>query len=230
MLLRIANDAFWIRDMMREVSSRKVERKGFWELTPEAFRCLLDWLDEGTSSDGQKYLEMRRRLVAYFDRKNCVRPDELADETLNRVARRLEEEAGAIEGDAPARYCYIVARFVFMEHLRETQKDAAHVNELRRQSQRGNDLATSAADGERKIKEQRLNCLEQCLSKLESASREIIARYYVGKARVKIEHRRALAEDLGITMNALSIRACRIRDKLETCVRECASEGRNASP
>lgn len=215
---------------MREVSSRRVGRKGFWELTPEAFQRLLDWLDEGASSDGQKYLEMRRRLVAYFDRKDCARPDELADETLNRVARRLEEEAGAIEGDAPARYCYIVARFVFMEQLRETQKDDALVNELRRQSQRGNDPATSATDDERKIKEQRLSCLEQCLSKLESASREIIARYYVGKARVKIEHRRALAEDLGITMNALSIRACRIRDKLETCVRECVGAGRNASP
>lgn len=214
---------------MREVSSRRVERKGFSELTPEAFQRLLDWLDEGASSDGQKYVEMRRRLVAYFDRKNCVRPDELSDETLNRVARRLEEEAGAIETDAPARYCYIVARFVFMEHLRETQRDDALVNELRRQSQRVSDPATSATDEERKIKEQRLNCLEQCLSKLESASREIIARYYVGKARVKIEHRRALAEDLGITMNALSIRACRIRDKLETCVRECVGAGRDAS-
>ncbi|MFL6211825.1 MAG: hypothetical protein ACJ74W_23460 [Pyrinomonadaceae bacterium] len=199
-------------------------------MTPEAFHRLLNWLDEGASSDGQKYLEMRRRLVAYFDRKNCIRPDELADETLTRVARRLEEEAGAIEGDAPARYCYIVARFVFMEHLRETQKDDALAHELQRQSQRGNDPATSATDDERKIKEQRLHCLEQCLSKLESASREIIARYYVGEARVKVEHRRALAEDLGITMNALSIRACRIRDKLETCVIECVGAGWNAAP
>ena len=214
---------------MREITLQKAELKKGWALTSRALQRLLDWLDEGANSDGQKYLEMRRRLVSYFDRKNCPMPDELADETLNRVARRLEEE-GAIEPDAPARYCYIVARFVFMEHLRETQKDDALVNELQRQSQQGNDLATSATDDERKIKEQRLNCLEQCLSKLESASREIIARYYLGKGRVKIEHRRALAEDLGITINALSIRACRIRDKLETCVRECLSAGRNASP
>ena len=110
------------------------------------------------------------------------------------------------------------------------EKDDALAHELRRQSQRGNDPATSATDDERKIKEQRLHCLEQCLSKLESANREIIARYYIGKARVKIEHRRALAEDLGITMNALSIRACRIRDKLETCVRECVSAGWHAAP
>ena len=40
---------------------------------------------------------------------------------------------------------------------------------------------------------------------------------------VKIGNRRALADSLGITINALSIRACRIRDKLEACVKECAN-------
>jgi DNA-directed RNA polymerase specialized sigma24 family protein len=208
---------------MSEVSAPKVESKKDWTLTPPAFHRFLNWLDQGADSDGQKYLEMRRRLSSYFDRKNCPTPDELADETLNRVARRLEEE-GVIESDAPARYCYIVARFVFMEHLRETQKDGALANELRQQPQAVG-LAASGADDERKLKEQRLNCLEQCLSKLESLSREIITRYYVGKARVKIEQRRALAEELGITMNALSVRACRIRDKLEVCVRQCVGAG-----
>lgn len=213
---------------MSEITSQRIGRIRGWALTPGAFQRLLDWLDEGASSDGQKYLEMRRRLSAYFDRKNCPMPDELADETLNRVARRLEEE-GTIEADAPARYCYIVARFVFMEHLRATQKENTLANHLRQQPH-ADDPAASEVDDEREMKERRLSCLEQCLNGLESASREIIARYYVGKARVKIEHRRALAEELGITMNALSIRACRIRDKLEDCVRECVGAGRNTAP
>jgi DNA-directed RNA polymerase specialized sigma24 family protein len=212
---------------MSEVTSKRVGRKSEWSLTPEAFKGLLDWLDEGTSSDGRKYLEMRRRLAAYFDRKNCPTPDELADETLNRVARRLEEE-GALEGDAPARYCYIVARFVFMEHLRERQKDDALSNDLRQRSRAEAHTAPEFAD-EQKVREQLLRCLEQCLSKLEAASSEIIARYYAGKARVKIDNRRALAEELGITLNALSIRACRIRDKLEACVRECVGAQENSS-
>jgi DNA-directed RNA polymerase specialized sigma24 family protein len=219
--------AFQFGSVMSEMTSQRMERKRGWALTSGAFQRLLDWLDEGASSDGQKYLEMRRRLVAYFDRKNCPMPDELADETLNRVARRLEEE-GAIETDAPARYCYIVARFVFMEHLRETRKDNALANDLRRQSHAAA-LSAPETDDERKLKEQRLNCLERCLNKLESASREVIARYYVGTARVKIERRRALAEELGVTMNALSIRACRIRDKLEACVRECVGAGGDTS-
>src|SRR5437773_7282134 len=72
-----------------------------WQLTQPVFRRLLRWLDQGPGSEGQQYLEMRRRLVAYFDRKNCSGPDDLADETLNRVARRLEEE-GHIEAETPA--------------------------------------------------------------------------------------------------------------------------------
>jgi hypothetical protein len=63
---------------------------------------------------------MRRRLISFFDRKHCPVPDELADETLNRVARRLKEE-GTITSGAPAHYCHIVARFVLLEFLRKRQ-------------------------------------------------------------------------------------------------------------
>ena len=56
------------------------------------FRQFLEWLDGGIDSGGQRYLEMHHRLVAYFDRKPCSSPADLADETLNRLARRLEEE------------------------------------------------------------------------------------------------------------------------------------------
>ena len=205
---------------MSERFQPALPQKKDWTLTPGALNRLLTWLDEGGNSEGLKYLEMRRRLVSYFDRKNCAAPDELADETLNRVARRLEEE-GSIDSDSPARYCYIVARFVFMEHLRETHRGDVALNEIRRQH---SDYA-AGADGEND-KEKFLECLEQCTARLEPTNRKIITGYYVGKERVKIENRRALAERLGITMNALSIRACRIREKLEACVRECTNSSK----
>jgi DNA-directed RNA polymerase specialized sigma24 family protein len=204
---------------MSELTAHKAKPKSDWTLNPRAFDRLLNWLDHGMNSDGQKYLEMRQRLVAYFDRKNCPAPDELADETLNRIARRLEEE-GIIESETPARYCYIVARFVFMEHLRRMQKGDVPLDDL----QRGHDPAAPEAGDEKEIKEKMLNCLEHCTSKLESSSHKLIIRYYKGQERVKIENRRALAEELGITVNALSIRACRIRDRLEACVTECLGE------
>lgn len=200
---------------MNEPSVREVEQKKNWTLSPRAFDRLLNWLDEGTNSEGEKYLEMRRRLTAYFDRKNCSAPDELADETLSRVARRIDEE-DFIESETTAKYCYIVARFVFMEHLRRTEKSDEMLDEIRRQPSRSD----RAADGYEEV-EKRLSCLDQCTGNLEPSNCELIIRYYVGNGRVKIGNRRALADSLGITVNALSIRACRIRDKLETCVRQC---------
>ena len=98
--------------------------------------------------------------------------------------------------------------------MRETQKDGALAGELRRQTH-ADDLAASGADDERKLKEQRLNCLEECLSKLESRSREIITRYYVGKARVKIEQRRAL----GQRGQRLGVREGRVEEEADAQVR-----------
>jgi DNA-directed RNA polymerase specialized sigma24 family protein len=207
---------------MADFSAQKVDQKKDRTLTPQSFQRLLSWLDEGTNSDGQKYLEMRRRLVAYFDRKNCSNFEELADETLNRVARRLEEES-AIESDTPAKYCYVVARFILMEHLRVTQKERVMVESIRRKRPSQN-VAEYNAEEEKGLKEKMLNCLEKCTLQLDPISHKIITQYYVGKERVKIENRRALAASLGLTMNALSIRACRLRDKLEACVRQCLGE------
>ena len=191
-------------------------------LTPDAFDQLLHWLDEGKGTRGETYVEMRRRLVTFFTRKNCSTPDELADETLNRIARRLTEE-GITQSDTPARYCYTVARFVFMEYLRESQKSSVPLEELH---EKHNDLTLAfvETDDQKERKEKMLNCLDQCTNKLEPVSRGIIIRYYMGKERVKIENRRMLAESLGITLNALTIRACRIRDKLEACVKKCVDE------
>jgi len=182
-----------------------------WTSTPEAFRQLLAWFDEGIDSSGEKYLEMRRRLVAYFARKGCVSADELADDVLERVGRRLYEE-GAITDASPARYCYIVAKFVFLESLRNP--------EHRRVDFELSGLSRAAIP---ESPDSLLDCLERCLGQLPNADRDLILEYYRDDQRLKIERRRAMAVRLGVTPNALSIRACRIRGKLEQCVSACAS-------
>lgn len=195
-----------------------VRQKQEWVLSATAFDTLLNWLDEGTDSRGEEYLEIRRRLLAYFDRKNCLAPEELADETLNRVARRLEEE-GSISSAAPAQYCYIVARFVFLEHLRAT-RDEVPLSDLV-QEPAADELTGAEARDDQEGREKLMSCLDQCTASLPQTNRDLIIRYYHGELRVKIENRRALAQSLGISINALSIRACRIREKLEACVQQC---------
>ena len=73
--------------MMIRTTGQQPPRKTLREehaLTPLAFSRLLQWLDDGNDSHGEAYLEMRRRLVSYFDRRNRPAPDELADDYADR--------------------------------------------------------------------------------------------------------------------------------------------------
>jgi DNA-directed RNA polymerase specialized sigma24 family protein len=188
-------------------------------LTQGAFARLLEWLDAGVDSHGETYLEIRRRLVAYFDRRNRPGADELADETLNRVGRTLEE-SGSIAITPPLRYCYVVARFVLLEDVRRGRR-FIQVDEARTPSwldpRRTIDEAVSTHD-------QRLDCLDRCLDKLKPEQRELAVEYYRDARRQRIERRRNLAARFGISMNALGIRACRIRSAIEACMDGCCKD------
>jgi DNA-directed RNA polymerase specialized sigma24 family protein len=189
----------------------KANLKRDWQPDKAAFDRLLAWLDEGTGSDGERYLEMRGRLVEYFGRRDCDSPEDLADETLNRVARRLEE-TGAVDDGAPARYCYIVAKFVFLESLRRPRTDFL--------AQRAEAVAAKMAD-DRAENERTFACLERCLQSCPAADRALILDYYRTPSGSARENRRQLAQKLGITPNSLAIRAWRVRSRLEGCVRAC---------
>jgi len=196
------------------------ELKKDWILSPEAFRRLLRWLDDGSDSGGERYLEMQRRLTAYFSRKNCLCSDELADETLNRIARKLDEK-GTITEVSALHYCYIVAKFVFLENVRSVKPIQTGATELRNSDSATRRAAGVSEIGTEDLREKTFGCLEKCLGQLSANDRELILEYYRGEQRAKIERRAELTTRLGITMNALSIRACRIRNKLEACVDKC---------
>jgi DNA-directed RNA polymerase specialized sigma24 family protein len=190
-----------------------------WKSTEQIPRDLLHWLDEGTNSGGQRYLEVRRRLELYFDRKNCVAPAELADETLNRVAKKLEE-SGEINDVAPLQYCFIVAKYVFLETLRAEKRSPFYppLSGSNPNNPNGQSTALLEADTAPEKKAKISECLDRCLKDLSPADRELFVEYYQGNQKSKIERRAALATRLGLTASALSVRACRIRERLETCI------------
>lgn len=185
------------------------------ELDETAFHRLLQWLDQGSDSQGERYVEIRDRLVTYFGRRNCPAPDDLADETLNRVARRLEEEV-SIDDIGPAHYCYIVARFVLLESLRQRNRESTSLTDVRagvHPLQTRDDAAVE--------RERTMECLERCLAASSAAERELILEYYrTDEGAAKVQRKR-LAERLGLTANSLSIRAWRLRHRIERCVRDC---------
>ena len=190
-----------------------------WKANEESFARFLTWLDGNSGSEGEEFLRLRSRLSAYFERRGCEDPDELADQTLERVNRRLDE-AGAIDTETPAKFCYITAKFVFLEYLRSGRRREECLDPADMQSFRDSDVRSESEQRERISV-----CLDRCLSKLATDERTLITGYYVGERREKIENRRQLAETLQISPNALAIRACRIRERLEGCVVECRCEG-----
>ncbi len=192
-------------------------------LSPIAFDQLLAWLDEGQDSQGERYLEMRRRLVTYFDRRNRQAADDLADETLNRVARTLETD-GVIETSPPARYCYVVARFVLLEDVRRSRSVNTVSESWGLDAAAFRDPKIGPRDDDAALRESRLDCLDRCLHGLKPEQRELVLEYYRDTKRQKIDRRQALARRLGISMNALAIRASRIRATLESCVSACRQE------
>lgn len=206
-----------------ERSSTSPTRKSDWVATEGSFAALLEWLDAGSDSRGQAYLEVRRRLVTYFDRKGCQNADDLADETLNRVQRRLEEE-GSIRSESPAKFCYAVAKFVFLEHLRSGRSREVSEEFADRAAVPSGDLLNEE-DLERE-REIALRCLEACIKEMDQERREMVIGYYQGEQRKKIENRKRLAAKFGLSMNALSLRTFRLRERLEVCVRRCTEKAK----
>jgi DNA-directed RNA polymerase specialized sigma24 family protein len=183
-------------------------------LTPRGFERLLDQLHADRDTAGRTYEQLRRRLVRFFEGRRCAFPDEHADDTLNRVARKLD--AGETILDVTT-YVIGVARMVVMEVARAASKEAAVQAALRVP-----DYVSPHPDPASVESSRLLDCLHACLDRLASADRELIVQYYQDEKGAKIHNRKGLATRLGLEMNALRLRAFRIRAGLEACVERCA--------
>lgn len=176
-----------------------------WRVTQQAFDSLLGWLDEDREQAGQKYEKIRLRLIKIFTCRGCVEAEDLADEAINRVVSRVSEIETIYQGD-PALYFYGVAQKLHLEYLRRS-----HPNPVPPPV-----LVETAAD-----REAEFECLDRCVEKLSSENRDLVLRYYAEDKHAKIEDRKRLADELGIAVNALRIRAHRIRLLLQNCVKDC---------
>lgn len=180
-------------------------------ITKENFDSLLDWLDQNRESAGHKYEKIRLRLIKIFSCRGCFEAEELADSTINRVMLKMPQLSQNYIGE-PTLYFYGVADNIHHEWLRE-QKKVKKV-ELVETDVHGDVEPESKGEYE---------CLENCLKDLTTAERELIVDYYKEEKRAKIELRRKLAIKLGITVNALQVKTCRIRASLQNCVQNCMS-------
>jgi DNA-directed RNA polymerase specialized sigma24 family protein len=175
------------------------------DLTPRDLAALLARLAPDCEQAGASYEEIRRRLVWLFEPQLGDASEELADEAIDRVARRLAQGM-AIHAEKPFAYFRGVARNVAQEMLRERRRERR---------------AFTAAFGRREPEpdaDPRLACLQSCLDRLPAGQRRLILVYHEGSDRYS---RQCLAHELGIRVNALRIRAHRVRRRLEDCCARC---------
>jgi DNA-directed RNA polymerase specialized sigma24 family protein len=181
-----------------------------WTLTQEAFDKLLAALGPDRERAGETYLEIRNNLVRFFEWRGCPLPEDHADETFNRLTKRI---AGGEEILNPMSYCLGVARMLLLEINKDRAREQKALTEMTTSHAAPDD----ADDGA----QARIECLRACLETLPSNNRELIIQYYQGEKGAKIENRKRLVERLGIPVNTLRMRALRLRERLQSCVEDC---------
>lgn len=184
-----------------------------WGLTRPALDRLLGWLDADKIAAAKKYEQTRRALIKYFESRGCHTPEDQADRTIDRVAKRIDEGA-AVWVDEPAMYFYGVAKHVLQEYYR-------------RKSGSWNSALYVPDDAE--SLHRRFDCMGRCFDALAAESRELLADYCGSEKREKERARRRLAETLGVSLNTLRLRVHRLREQLARCVRGCMQENEGRS-
>jgi DNA-directed RNA polymerase specialized sigma24 family protein len=184
-----------------------------WELSQGSFERLLEWLGDNRESGGRKYEEIRRKLIKIFVSRGCAWPEELADEVINRVVRKIFEITEKYDNNDPALYFYGVAQHVYREYFSRASRPTPHAPPPPPPP----DLSAE-------------ECLEHCMRSLERQDQTLALEYFAEKKRAKIDLHKDMAERFGISVNALRIRAHRLRARLRRCVFDCLDqkkEGRN---
>lgn len=203
------------------------ERAARWTLTEQAFEALLALLGPDRERAAERYEAIRRKLTRIFVWRGFANPEELADATFDRVARKVDEGADLHAAD-PYSYFHGVALRIAQEQWRADARARAVPDALADTRAAGEWPRQTQPPQEDAATERRLACLEECLGALEPAGRELLRRYHGGSAA--IPDRRALAIELGISATALRLRAFRLRATVQDCIGRCVGRGETEPP
>jgi len=192
-------------------------------LDAESWDALFDFLDpdrpNATGTDRDRVAEARcaeilRKLVSFFAGRQCADADDLAMETILRVAAKCRDLDASGFADRVA-YFYGVARNLLHESYRSATRESTRLRSMRRE------LGT-LPDPELWEREELVQrCLERCLAGLTRRARRLVMRYYESAPSEKVAAHRTLAEESGKSLNALRIEVHRTRKALLECMSAC---------
>ena len=193
-----------------------------------ALETLLWLLDPDRGEAEKAYLRLFERLVAFFrSRARAFDPEDLAEQTLTRVARAVYLRLTGLRREdldradmvhqvprsiAPEEYAaererlpvlaFTLARYNLHEHYLSARRQEPDVVEA------------PAVHEASEIAEERFRLLERALAELPSDDRHFIEEYYDLAEKGRRRSRTDLAETLGLTANALHRRAEGIRRRV----------------
>src|SRR4029079_14777406 len=94
-------------------------RRRRWQRNRTPLERLRSSLDSDVSRAAQQYERLRERLILYFSGRRCPDPEDSADETIDRISRRID---GGEQIRDVTRFAYAVALLVLSESFKRVRR------------------------------------------------------------------------------------------------------------
>ena len=176
-----------------------------FEITKDNFDKLLRWLNEDRERAAQTYSLIHRKLVVFFTSKQISVAQDLADEAINRVARKIDHLTEDYKGD-PAYYFFSVAKKVLLEYLKSPKE--LELSQVQ-----------TAPEQEKDVFEDYYEHFYSCMENLSVENRELIIKYFQKAKQSKIDHHKELMKKLEISPQLLRTKIFRIKNSLRKCIK-----------
>lgn len=187
-------------------------------LTQQDFDALLQWFSPNRDEAGAKYEEIRNGLIRYFHFRGCADVEILADVTINRLAGKLSS-LDKNNNNKHITYFYGFAAKVYLEYLRSEENQRIEIGDE-------NLLNIKTAVSSEENRDERLDCLDNCLAQLSDKDKSLIIEYFSKEKSEKIEIRRNLSEREGLNMGTLQVKIYRLKMSLKNCVEKCLKQNK----
>jgi DNA-directed RNA polymerase specialized sigma24 family protein len=181
------------------------------DITPDDFDALLALFSDDREVAGEKYEVIRSGLVRYFQFKGCSDPLSLADETINRVASKVDT-FDSLRSMNITSYFYGFASNILLEY-RRTAKRNISITET--------EFAIAAVAQEPGEMDDETHCLMKCIATLPVSEQEMIVEYYACEREDKKKIRKQMCDRIECTAATLHTKIFRIKTALRACVENC---------
>ena len=173
---------------------------------------LLGALGETPEASGLEYERLRSKLILFFSRRMLPFPEDLADEALDRLARRIVD--GTVI-DSIAAFALGIGRHLALEQIKN------------RSETMGDDFWDNVpAPPATQSSEEEIARMERCLKTLRPDEASLLRGYYLATEGTPMKTRGRLAKRLGISANTLRQRVFLARQRLRDCMTGAETEKR----